>query len=164
MSKKNNKIIEIDTDSSLDNNNEPNKRKPQKLKDSDYERPILTYTDKLSKQEIETLLIDYEKVDDLDKIPAGTHIRYFENKDGELKFRVGGILTIKSGLPVYCILKNQNKSWSVQVNRCIFFRRITIKEVKKEYEDKLIEKDKELNELRSYVRDLRKQLKSYVGK
>ena len=108
--------------------------------------------------------MDYEKVDDLNNIPIGTHIRYFEDKDGELKFRTGGILTIKKGLPVYCILKNQNVSWSVQIKKCIFFRRITIKEVKQEYENKLIEKEKELNELRSYIRDLRKQLKSYMGK
>lgn len=173
MSKKNSKIIAIDTDSSVDNNGKiesnskiktNNKKKPKTLKDSNYERPVLTYTDKLSKQEIETLLMDYEKVEDLNKVPIGTHIRYFEDKDGELKFRTGGILTIKKGLPIYCILKNQNLSWSVQVEKCIFFRRITIKEVKKEYENKLLEKDKELNELRSYIRDLRKQLKSYTAK
>ena len=158
MSKKNNKIINIDTYSSLDKID--NKKKPKTIKDSDYERPILTYTDKLSKQEIESLLIDYEKVEDLNNVPIGTHIRYFEDKYGELKFRTGGILTIKKGLPVYCILKNQNVSWSVQIKKCIFFRRITIKEVKEEYENKLIEKDKELNELRSYIRDLKKQLKN----
>lgn len=156
------KIIEID--SSFDNNgkkNNKNEKKIKSIKDSNYERPVLTYTDKLSKQEIETLLMEYEKVEDLNNIPLGTHIRYFEDKDGELKFRTGGILTIKKGLPVYCILKNQNVSWSVQIKKCIFFRRITIKEVKKEYESRLIEKDRELNELRSYIRELKKQLKSY---
>ncbi len=158
MSKKN--IINIDTDSSIDDT-KVQKRKPKTIKDSKYERPILTYTDKLSKQEIESLLLDYEKVDSLKDIPIGTHIRYFENKDGELKFRTGGILTIKTGLPTYCILKNNNLSWSVQIANCIFFRRITIKEVKDEYEKKLLVKENELNELRSLIRDLKKKLKRY---
>lgn len=171
-------IINIDTDSSIEEikntkdtkDKKENKevkevkkvnREPKKLKDSDYERPLLTYTDKLSKKEIESLLLDYEKVDNLKDVPIGTHIRYFENKDDELKFRTGGILTIKSGLPKYCILKNGKLSWSVQIANTIFFRRITIKEVKEEYEKILVQKDNELNELRFLIRDLKKKIKSY---
>ncbi len=165
MSKKNvsKTIINIDTESSNEEKRPIKKQsnKPKTIKDTDYERPILTYTDKLSKQEIESLLLDYEKVDSLKDVPVGTHIRYFENKDGELKFRTGGILTIKSGLPKYCILKNGKVSWSVQIANSIFFRRITIKEVKEEYEKKLIDKENELNELRFLIRDLKKKLKRY---
>ena len=155
-------LINIDTESSIEEIKDKKKiNKPKKIKDTDYERPILTYTDKLSKQEIESLLLDYEKVDNLKDISIGTHIRYFENKDGELKFRTGGILTIKSGLPKYCILKNGKVSWSVQIENSIFFRRITIKEVKDEYEKKILEKDNELNELRFLIRDLKKKIKRY---
>jgi len=165
MSKLTKTIINIDTDSSIEEIKNYKKvkvnNKPKTIKDSDYERPILTYTDKLSKQEIESLLLDYEKVDSLKNVPIGTHIRYFENKDGELKFRTGGILTIKNGLPKYCILKNGKVSWSVQITNSIFFRRITIKEVKEEYEKKLLQKENELNELRFLIRDLKKKIKSY---
>jgi hypothetical protein len=161
MNKMNNKkIINIDTDSSIEQIQPEKKNKPNSIKNSGYVRPVLTYTDKLSKKEIESLLLDYEKVDDLSKVPIGTYIRYFENKDGELKFRIGGTLTIKNGLPDYCILFNNKVSWSVQVKQCIFFRRITIKEIREEYEQKLLEKDRELNELRVLIRQLKKGNKS----
>jgi hypothetical protein len=156
----NKKIINIDTDSSIEQIQPEKKYKTNSIKNSGYVRPVLTYTDKLSKKEIESLLLDYEKVDDLSKVPVGTYIRYFENKDGELKFRVGGTLTIKNGLPDYCILFNNKVSWSVQVKQCIFFRRITIKEIRDEYEQKLLEKERELNELRVLIRQLKKEIKS----
>jgi hypothetical protein len=133
-------------------------KQPNSIKDSDYKRPVLTYTDKLSKKEIESLLLDYEKVNDLSLVPTGTHIRYFEDKDGELKFRTGGTLTIKTGLPEYCILSNNKVSWSVQIKKCIFFRRISIKEIKEEYELKLLEKEKMIIELRALVRKQKKEI------
>lgn len=153
----NKKMLDVDTPTAKINSNvkKPIIRKPNSIKDSDYKRPQLTYTDKLSKKEIESLLLDYEKIDDLSTVPTGTHIRYFEDKDGELKFRLGGTLTIKTGLPVYCILSNNKVSWSVQVKKCIFFKRISIKDIKEEYEEKLLEKDKDINELRALVRKLK---------
>jgi hypothetical protein len=158
----NKKILDVDTPTAKINSNinsnvkKPIIKKPNAIKDSDYKRPQLTYTDKLSKKEIESLLLDYEKVDDLSAVPSGTHIRYFEDKDGELKFRVGGTLTIKTGLPDYCILTNNKVSWSVQAKKCIFFRRISIKDIKEEYEEKLLEKDKSINELTALVRKLKR--------
>lgn len=131
------------------------KRKPKKISDTGYVRPPLTYTDKLTKEQIETILLDYEKVDDITKVPIGTHIRYFEDKEGELKFRVGGILAVM-GAPDYIILKNNNVGWSVQIKRCIFFRRLTIKETKAEYDKIIAEKDKTINELNVYIRELEK--------
>jgi hypothetical protein len=158
----NKKILDVDTPTAKINSNsnvkKPIIKKPNAIRDSDYKRPQLTYTDKLSKKEIESLLLDYEKVDDLSEVPTGTHIRYFEDKDGELKFRLGGTLTIKTGLPVYCILTNNKVSWSVQVKKCIFFKRISIKDIKEEYEEKLLEKDKDINELRSLVRKLKTEI------
>jgi hypothetical protein len=154
----NKKVVDINTPAPPKiklNNKSTIIKQPNSIKDSDYKRPVLTYTDKLSKKEIESLLLDYEKVDDITLIPTGTHLRYFENKDGELKFRLGGTLTIKTGLPDYLILSNNKVSWSVQVKNTLFFRRITIKEIKEEYEEKLLKKEKELNELRALVRKLK---------
>jgi hypothetical protein len=68
------------------------------------------------------------------KIPIGTHLRYFDNKNNQMKFRTGGILTVNSGLPEYIILSSGKVSWSVHVNTSIFFRRITLKQLKEEFD------------------------------
>ena len=131
------------------------------IKDSNYVRPEITYTDKLSKKEIEAMLIDYEKVESLENVPIGTYVRYFEDKDGVMKFRTGGVLTIKKGLPVYCILYNNKVSWSVNVKKCVFFRKISLTEIKNEYallleqkKKELDDKDRKIAELQSYIRKL----------
>ncbi len=129
--------------SDIELNKLENKIKNQQNKDN-YKRPEITYTDKLSKLQIKELLIDYERVTDikdLEKIPPGTHLRYFEMKNKELKFRTGGVLTVNSGLPDYIILSNGKLSWSVQVATCIFFRRITIKQIREEYDKLLFKND-----------------------
>lgn len=158
-----NKVKILDTDSESDDNNkqinkkEINKKKPNKISDTTFDRPELTYTDLLTKKDIEGLLLDYEKVDDLDSVKIGTHIRYFENKDGELKFRVGGILKVK-GLPNYIILNNGKVGWSVQVKSCIFFRKLLIEDVRNEYKQIIINKDIELEKLRSYIKIKEKEI------
>jgi hypothetical protein len=138
-------------------NTDEKKNKPNKILDTNYDRPELTYTDLLTKKDIEGILLDYEKVDDLDKVLIGTHIRYFENKDGELKFRVGGILKFK-GLPDYVVLNNGKVGWSVQVKKCIFFKKISIESIRNEYKQILIEKDIELDKLRSYIKSKEKEI------
>ena len=83
-----------------------NKKISYKITETEYERPVMTYTDKLSKSQIQELLVDYEQVknvEELMKIPIGTHLRYFDNKNNLMKFRTGGILTVNSGLPEYLI-------------------------------------------------------------
>ena len=150
-----------------------NKVKNQLDKDN-YKRPELTYTDKLSKAQIKELLVDYEKINnlhELEKVPSGTHIRYFEMKNDELKFRTGGILTVVTGLPDYIILNNNKISWSVQVKQCIFFKRITIKQVRDEYNKLLYENDaiikgqqKLLTEQSSKIKELTKKIKELTKK
>ena len=110
------------------------------------------------------MLLEYEKVENLQDVPIGTYVRYFEDKDGVMKFRTGGVLTIKTGLPVYCILYNNKVSWSVNVKKCIFFRKISINEVKNEYtilleqkNKQLDEKDRKIAELLAYIRQLNEE-------
>ena len=103
---------------------------------------MITYTDKLSKTQIQELLVDYEQVksvEELMKIPIGTHLRYFDNKNNQMKFRTGGILTVNSGLPEYIILNSGHVSWSVQVKTSIFFRRITLKQLNSMIDNKIFE-------------------------
>lgn len=140
-------------------NKKNKKNKPNKISDTKYDRPELTYTDLLTKKDIEGLLLDYEKVenDNLDEILIGTHIRYFEHKDGELKFRVGGVLKFK-GLPDYIVLNNGKVGWSVQIKNCIFFKKITLESVRNEFKQVLINKDVELDKLRSYIKAQEKEI------
>ena len=100
-------------------------------------------------------MVDYEQiknVDELNNIQPGTHLRYFQMVNSKLKFRTGGILTVKSGLPAYIILSSGKVSWSVQVSDCIFFRRITIKEVKLEYIKILEDKQREIDSLKNLIK------------
>ena len=50
------------------NNIDNNKKISYKITETNYERPVMTYTDKLSKSQIQELLIDYEQI-------------YYENSD-----------------------------------------------------------------------------------
>ena len=138
--------------------------KKTSIKNSTYVRPPITYTDRLTKEQIETLLIDFEEIKNIADIPIGTFIRYFEDKDGELKFRVGGILTVKRPEEGYIYLKNNQINWPVQLPKCLLFRKITTKEIKDEYELKLFEKTKENNELISYIKKLEKDILSLKKK
>ena len=121
--------------------------KKTSIKNSTYVRPPITYTDRLTKEQIETLLIDFEEIKNIEDIHIGTFIRYFEDKDGELKFRVGGVLKVK-GLPDYIVLNNGKVGWSVQVKNCIFFKKISLESVRDEFKQILINKDVELDKLR----------------
>lgn len=129
--------------------------KVNKISESIYDRPDMTYTEKLSKVQIQDLLVDYEQIKDnteLSVIPPGTHLRYFQMVNSKLKFRTGGILTVKSGLPNYVILSSGKVSWSVQVAECIFFKRITIKQLKKEFNKLLEDKQKDIISLNNLLK------------
>ena len=158
------KIIDTETDTETDTDTESNndnkkieKKKPNKISETKYDRPELTYTDLLTKKDIEGLLIDYERVENLESIPLNTHIRYFEKKDGELKFRVGRNLKIKC-LPDYIILNNGKVGWSVQVKNCIFFRKISLDDVRNEYNKIIIDKEVQLDKLRSLIKIQNKEI------
>lgn len=117
-----------------------------------YVRPAVTMTDQLSKEQIEEKLEDYVKVDDIYKVPLGVHMRYFSNVNGKMVFRMGGLLHKNTGLPEYVILSTTptgKPGWSVQVKDTIFYRKMTLNEIKTEYQgiiDDLIEKNKKLKD------------------
>ncbi len=122
-----------------------------------YERPKTTFTDNLDKEDVEKKLEDYQKVDDLTKVPLGTHLRYFTKKDGELIFRMGGVLKINKDLPKFVILKNAvGVEWSVQVADTIFYKKMTIQEIKDEYENIIKELNGKIKKLKDKIRELEK--------
>ena len=127
-------------------------------KKDEYKRPKFTYTEKLSKDEIEDLLEDYVEIKDMNKIPVNTHVRYFVTKNNKRLFRTGGLLINNSGLPDYVVLSNGKQSWSVQTKGTIFFKKMTIKEIKEDYEKEIEEIENENEDLKRMVKKLQSEL------
>ena len=87
--------------------------KTQNLKNSKYERPKKTYTDPLqTTKAMKEKLKNYDKVQTIDDVPLGTHVRYVTWKEGKQRFCLGGLLREKHSK--YVKLSNNNFHWSVQ--------------------------------------------------
>jgi hypothetical protein len=128
-----------------------------KYKKNGFERPEITYTDQLSKEEIQEKLADYSKVEDIYKVPLGVHLRYFVKKDGQMLFRMGGQLFKNNGLPEYVILKSgTNAQWSVQIKDTVFYRKMTLAEIKEEYEDIIKKKNEKIQALKEKLKKYEK--------
>jgi hypothetical protein len=136
--------------------------KTTKLSTDNYKRPKLTFTDKLTKEDIEDKLEDYKQVDDIYRVPLGTHVRYFLIDKGKKKFRTGGLLHRNDGLPVYVILSNGRNTWSVQVKNTIFYRKMTLKEIKNEYDEYIDELEKKNKSLKQMIGELKKKIKKKI--
>jgi putative NADH-flavin reductase len=143
-----------------------NKNLKKDYKFEDYERPMATKTDLLTPEEIKEKLEDYDKVEDIYKVPLGTHLRYFTvDEKGNKLFRMGGQLFRNNGLPTYVMLNNGNtKPWSVQIENAIFYKKLSTDEIKDQYknnEKKHLDKIKELKEenklLKEEIVELKKQ-------
>jgi hypothetical protein len=105
-----------------------------------------TFTGNLTKDEIEEKLQDYKLVDDISKVPLGTHLRYFVMKNGTKLFRMGGNLKRNLDLPKFIVLVNAlGTEWTVQIKDTTFYKKMSLKEIKEEYDgiiDELHEKIK----------------------
>ena len=133
------------------------KLESNKYKKNGFERPEITYTDQLSKEEIQDKLADYSKVEDIYKVPLGVHLRYFVKKDGQMLFRMGGQLFKNNGLPEYVILKSGNNAqWSVQIKDTVFYRKMTLAEIKQEYEDIIKKKNEKIQALKEKLKKYEK--------
>lgn len=136
-------------------------------KDNTYQRPKYTIQDKLTEDEIKEKLEDYIEVTDIKTVPLGSHLRYFtsiiDNKTGNVtrKFRLGGVLVNKDNADTFVILSNGSRGWSVQVKNATFYKKMSMKEMKEQYDDiiytlnhdiKVLKKEKKylLNELTKY--------------
>jgi len=95
-----------------------------------YKRPEKTYTESLTEDDIKNKLADYEKIDSIDFVSKGTHVRYYSpSKDDpkKMKFCVGGF--IKSKQEDYIVFSQnifgKGKTWSVQKKGAIFYRKMS---------------------------------------
>jgi hypothetical protein len=136
--KKNNKPkINKNYNKEKDYNKEDNNNYSESSKNNDNIQ-CKSFTERLSKKEIEDMVLDYEQTDIKD-IQIGTDVRYFvRDKNGEMHFRMGGTIIVKS-LPKYVILSNGGKTWSVQVKGTTFLSKLNIIKIKNEYDMKINE-------------------------
>jgi hypothetical protein len=128
--------------------------------DRKYSRPKHTIQDKISDEEINEALKNYIECDDISKVNIGSHLRYFTNtinKNGETerKFRFGGFLKNKDNCDKYVILTNNTVSWSVQVDNVTFFKKMSLDEIKDEYEKIIEEKQQYIKSLKKEIRKLK---------
>jgi len=113
-----------------------------------------TFTGNLTKEEINEKLQDYKLVDDISKVPLGTHLRYFVIKDGVKLFRMGGNLKRNLDLPKFIVLVNAvGTEWKVQIKNKTFYKKMSLKEIKEEY-DGIIE------ELHEKIKKYKKKIKN----
>lgn len=122
--------------------------------DKSYNRPDITYQEKLSNDEIKEKLQGYEQTNNITEIPLNTHIRYFiKNQDGTQIFRTGGFLHSKQNPDKYIMLSNGKDIWSVQIKNRIFFKKMShadeIAAIHAFYKKKLTEKDSIINKLKN---------------
>ena len=150
-----------------------------RLGNDNYKRPKKTLTDKLSAEEIKNKLEDYIEVEDISKVPLNSHLRYFTEKYDEKKkksskvFRLGGFLVNKNNYDKYVVLSNvpdtgvinnNRKTWSVNTQKSIFYRKQTIDEIKEDYKDELEELYDEIDKLKKQVKKLMSENKKLKEK
>ena len=112
----------------------------KRISKDDYKRPKHTIQDKMTEEEIDEKLEDYIEIEDIFKVPLNSHIRYYTlipGKDGEIKkaFRLGGQLKNKDNADKYIILSNGTVTWTVQMETSILYRKMTLEEIKEDYEN-----------------------------
>ena len=150
-----------------------------RLGNDNYKRPKKTLTDKLSAEEIKNKLEDYIEVEDISKVPLNSHLRYFTEKYDEKKkksskvFRLGGFLVNKNNYDKYVVLSNvpdtgvinnNRKTWSVNTQKSIFYRKQTMDEIKEDYKDELEELYDEVDKLKKQVKKLTAENKKLKAK
>jgi hypothetical protein len=111
-----------------------------------------TFTGNLTKEEINEKLQDYKLVEDISKVPLGTHLRYFVIKDGVKLFRMGGNLKRNLDLPKFVVLVNAlGTEWTVQIKDTIFYKKMLIKEIKEEYDNIIEELHEKIKKYKSKI-------------
>ena len=124
-----------------------------------YVRPKKTFTEMLTEEQIESMLEDYKAVDDIYNVPLGTHVRYWSLVKGVKKFRTGGVLAQNKGLPVYVMLSNGKNTWSVQVKDAIFYSKMSLADIKKDYASQITKLEKTVKHLTRENAELKRALR-----
>ena len=140
----------------IENKNNKTSNQQKNNQDENNEKKK-TFTENLTKEDINEKLEDYKLVDDISKVQLDTHLRYFIKKDNEMLFRMGGNLKRNFDLPNFLVLKNAiGTEWTVQVKDTIFYKKMSIKEIKEEYDGIISELHDKIKKLKGRVKELEK--------
>ena len=172
--KPNTKVVKNSYQKKSNNNNNNENENPDKNDENDEidgiggEIEKKTFTSNLTKDDINEKLQDYKLVDDISTVPLGTHLRYFVIKDDKKLFRMGGNLKRNLDLPKFVVLVNAlGTEWTVQIKDTTFYKKMSIKEIKdeydgiieelhekiKKYKSKIEEKDNIISELQEIIKN-----------
>ena len=130
--------------------NQPNQPKLQRIGKDKYVKTGDEVQNKLTQEDIELLLEEYEEVNDPTELKVGTHVRYYtmvlnkKTKIYEKVFRMGGNIINIDPEYKYVVISNGRLSWSVQIANTDFYRKMTIQDIKQFYENVLDEKDEQV--------------------
>jgi len=126
-----------------------------------------SYQESLSPDQIKKKLEDYQQVDDIKEVSLNTHLRYFtfNPTTGKKQFRLGGFLSKIDNK--YVVLNNGNLSWSVQLDKTVFFKKVSfsdmkeelIEKISKKYEKKITKLIEENQNLKETLKKIKKQIK-----
>lgn len=122
--------------------------------------PVVKEKKEITYEKSLELLEGYIPVEDIDKVAAGTHVRYFtkDKQSGKTVLRRGGFLRKKAD--TWVTLSNGQFSWSVQKNNARFWQKMT--EEHKELE-KCQEKLKRVSNKFKSLNQRNRQLESLIG-
>jgi len=140
------------------------KDKPNNI--NNHEPPKNIPLDFLDKNEIKQRLYNYEPIDasQLSDLKPPLRLQYFDiDPDGTYKYRPGGILTLNK-YPDYFIITNGKRSWSVQLDRSVFFKEVNIESLRNSYEEIIKTKDRQLDHYRNYVIQLKQEISELKNK
>lgn len=121
----------------------------------------------LNEEDVNLLLEEYEEVDDTDILKPGMNVRYYtikQKRNGEVdkKFRMGGEITKVDHENKYLVLTNKRLSWSVQFNNSIFYKKMSIDDVKIFYENELDEKESKIEKLKQSIQKYKENQKKLL--
>ena len=150
----------------------------KKIARTTYQRPVTTYTENLTRQQIKEQLKDYKEISDITMISIGCHVRYFSTdpKTKKKLFRLGGSVNKIDPEYRFIILSNGTVSWSVQIANTTFWKKLTESEYKEELKEELRKEimteeaesnphqklEKENSELKKELKELFKQNEKLV--
>ena len=133
----------------------------KRLSNDNYERPKQTMQDKMSDQEKAEKLRNYMKAESIMDVDIGTHVRYFTNIDGDMKYRSGGNLVKKDTQGRFVVLSNGRASWSVQTGSSIFYRELSIDDVREGHKREIQDYETKLAQYKTTIKSLKKELVKY---
>lgn len=124
---------------------------------NNYKKIGQSYQETLTNDDIQILLEGYDEVNNVLELKPGLQIRYYLLENDKKMFRMGGNIIKVDFIKNYIVLTNGKINWSVQLDKSIIYKKMTIEEVKKFYEEELDNKDMEIEKYKKYIISLKEK-------